>query len=731
MKRAIAVVLVMALSSLIPMRAGFAKTIYESESNIALECVEAIESRLLFFDPVMEELCVYDATTEETQRYPWPVQEWLDQDVQYVRFPSALIGEGRSVLYAIMVLTSFEAGIDGTVLTAELCSLALKESGVEETVIEKLDWDFMIEPEGSGETSRWIYRAIWLEDGLYVHAEKSTEDWSTDSLLVRFQIPGGKAEEIDLKVVLEMEALDDNALLIRKMEGNKPGGRCDLCVYRPGEEPETMIEDFNGRAIAYDGETKTLYYTNGGEVFALTEGKDPEQRANLPFDAPLGARYLEGGYFAAYDYDIAVVQDVREAIQPQTLTIAGTADISEDWEIGFMGENEGVQVKVRNFTPDELVKLLLIQSDAVDLFVVDTSETEVGKTILDRGYVEPITSGTVAETVEQMYPELQEYVSRDGQLYALPYKLMVQRAEAVNMTLFHELGYGDDDLPDTWQEFLDFLKAWEDAGMGKEGVSPILGIEADRAQKMLFGMLVYEYSRLAQRTGTPLDYDDPLFRTWMETLKSIDFDVLGLDPDATEAVFELDHLVSPAAMGGDFVLHSLEVKSRAGTAVPVSLSILMVNPYSQKKELALAFLEYAAQNLDPVYRASMMPDANDPVRPSSYEEDRASIKRDLDEVAQKLSSAEGQQTEALLLQKTSLEESLDFLDEESWLISDESLREYREAVSEMLIPEDYGINDAWSTVEEARDQYFGGAIDLDELIGTLNRVIRMRTLEGD
>lgn len=729
MKKAVAIVLVMALSLLIPMRVGFAKTIYESESDTALECVEAIGSRLFFFDPVMEELCVYDATTEETERYPWPVQEWFEQDLQYVRFPSALVGKD-GVLYAIMVLASYEMGV-GSVHSAELCSLALKESGVEETVIEKLDWDLMIEPEGSGETSRWIYRAIWLEDGLYVHAEKSTEDWSTDSLLVRFQIPGGQAEEIDLKVVLEMEALDDNALLIIKMEGTEPGGQCDLCVYRPSEEPETMIEDFNGRAIAYDGETKTLYYTDDGKVFALAEGKDPEQRASLPFDSPLGARYLEGGYFAAYDYDIAVVQDVREAIQPQTLTIAGTAEISDDWKIGFMGENEGVQVTVRNFTPDELVQLLLTQSDAVDLFVVDTGMTAVGKTILDRGYVEPITSSTVAETVEQMYPELQEYVSRDGQLYALPYKLMVQRAEAVNMTLFHELGYGDDDLPDTWQEFLDFLKTWEEAGMGEEGISPIFGIEVNRAQKMLFGMLVYEYSRLAQRTGTSPDYDDALFRAWMETLKSINFDELGLDPDADEAVFELDHLVSPVAIGGDYVLHSLEVKPGAGTAVPVSLSILMINPYSQNKELALAFLEYVAQNLAPVYQASMMPDANDPVRPPNYEEDRASIQRDLDEVEQELSSADEQQTEALLLQKKRLEESLDFLDAESWLISDESLLVYRKAVSEMLIPQDYGIDDAWSEVEEARDQYFGGAIDLDELIGTLNRVIRMRALEGD
>ena len=532
-----------------------------------------------------------------------------------------------------------------------------------------------------------------------------------------------------------------------------------IAVYDPATGGTTLVATLNGsylNNLTYDRESDTAYYCGDATIYAVPLATGESRvSAYLPVNAWSGSdttfAAISGGMIVYANGDGTYVRrlDAPE-MAAGALTVANEGGTTK--HMAVVAEHPELNVTLASEYPqtmEELTTAMVSGTGSMDVLCLTTSYNPVER-LIDKGYAADLSGYPELMAVAgRMDPRFTQSVMRDGKLYALPVALSTNTL-GVNAEAMEKLGLTESDLPATWMEFLDFAaNYYYDYGEENADVA-LMDLNMRRS---LFQMIRDQYVAAQLRDTGSVSFDTPLFRKLMQALEAIDF--TELDPyevkgdkiwegnDANE-FYEKQQLftryseASPRAMDQSGYGRSnqpliLRLDSETEPVLPVSMTVMIVNPRSTRMDQAAAYLTAYAGHYDAETENIMFfPDQNDPVPNSYYEVQKQSYEESLRDVDSRIEKADESEKASLRETREQIQGYLDELENQRMSVTEEMIQAYREQVAPYLYvtPQTPLTNpESSNELDTLTSQYLDHAIDLDTYIREMNQRVRMMMLE--
>lgn len=631
----------------------------------------------------------------------------------------------------------------------------------------QLDWDDMYTEYGV----RSRESAIVSGDGLFMLlSPENMSSFSSDDMTVyRFDLTTGEKIETVLTGSYELAPYKDGKLLAyEKYAYDEEGG---VCVYNPQTNmiEETIIpikpydaEDttygltYEGGGMAYDAQTDSIYYVDASIINKWNTDGAPTECAlaqisyasNISYAAIIGENYLFNSWDGLY------IRSLRAEDQPeQVLTIGGGYET--DAVKAYRKANPDVAIVFDSnwyYGAEAVQADMLSGASGTDVYAMNLMSGVPA--LIEKGYVQDLSSSEIlTESVSRMYPQFADVLTRDGKIYAFPYQINVN-AWSINKTAWDQFDLGE--LPVTMLDVINAMQTWMDDYADDNPQYMLLDYYGDKSQ--IFGMALSQYIAQYDDGEEPLKFDTPAFRETMQAIENLDIEEPEEDETFTGGYTVVyssndDYVTQIINWSFTQVIEDDRYWYNSGDedyeivtmAPPVfeegdepvttaSMSVYFVNPNSPNIELATAFLEFIAQHNDPAVDYMLHPDLSEPVRASHYESMMRDSYKYLDELKKLLEEAEDEETKEIYVQRfASMEANLKIM-EEDWLISEQSIAEYRELAPTISVQGDSEIMNytgaGMQVLGDVFQRYMDGQITLDNTIRELDQKLRMIYLEG-
>ena len=532
-----------------------------------------------------------------------------------------------------------------------------------------------------------------------------------------------------------------------------------LAIYDPATGEMNPVATLSGsylNNVTYDPQSDTAYYCCDATIYAVPMATGESRvSAYLPVNAWSGSdttfAVLAGGMIVYANGDGAYVRrlDAPE-LAAGALTIANEGGTQK--HMAVVAEHPELNVTLASNYPqtmEELTTAMVSGTGSIDVFSLTTNANPIAR-LIEKGYAADLSGYPELMAVAgRMDARFTDSVMRDGKLYGLPVSLYTN-GMGVNADTMEKLGLTQEDLPTTWLEFLDFAANFH-YDYGEENADVALMDLNMRGS--LFQMIREQYVAAQLRDTGSISFDTPLFRKLMQALEAIDF--TELDPyevkgdkvwegnDANE-FYEKQQLftryseASPRSMGQSGYGRSnqplvLRLDGETEPIIPVSMTVMIVNPRSTRMDQAAAYLTAYAGHYDPETENIMFfPDQNDPVPNSYYKIQKQSYEESLRELDSRIEKADESEKAILRDNREQIQGFLDELETRRMSVTEEMIQAYREQVAPYLYvtPQTPLTNpDSSGELDTLTSQYLDHAIDLDTYIREMNQRVRMMMLE--
>jgi len=181
----------------------------------------------------------------------------------------------------------------------------------------------------------------------------------------------------------------------------------------------------------------------------------------------------------------------------------------------------------------------------------------------------------------------------------------------------------------------------------------------------------------------------------------------------------------------------LPIEEGGALHVPASVSCIFVNPNSQNLELAVQYIRYMLDNMQPRQHIMMFPNDNEPIKNEHYVEMVAEQEEMLAKAQASLETAAPEDVKDIESVIEQYEEFLSGMDDEYyWDASAESIAAYRElaqhayAVTPSLLSYN-GNNDAYTEIHTLISRYVQKQLSMDQFIEQVDQKLRMIRLERE
>lgn len=607
--------------------------------------------------------------------------------------------------------------------------------------------------------------SMFMQDGEVVRLAENYGQGESSLLVERYALDTGKLiaqQGVDSTLRALCAYKDGKYLaLVQPVPGpeDMEAPMTQIAVYDPATGGTTLVATLNGsylNNLTYDRESDTAYYCGDATIYAVPLATGESRvSAYLPVNAWSGSdttfAAISGGMIVYANGDGTYVRrlDAPE-MAAGALTVANEGGTTK--HMAVVAEHPELNVTLASEYPqtmEELTTAMVSGTGSMDVLCLTTSYNPVER-LIDKGYAAGLSGYPELMAVAgRMDPRFTQSVMRDGKLYALPVALSTNTL-GVNADVMEKLGLTESDLPATWLEFLDFAaNYYYDYGEENADVA-LMDLNMRRS---LFQMIRDQYVAAQLRDTGSVSFDTPLFRKLMQALEAIDF--TELDPyevkgdkiwegnDANE-FYEKQQLftryseASPRAMDQSGYGRSnqpliLRLDSETEPVLPVSMTVMIVNPRSTRMDQAAAYLTAYAGHYDAETENIMFfPDQNDPVPNSYYEVQKQSYEESLRDVDSRIEKADESEKASLRETREQIQGYLDELENQRMSVTEEMIQAYREQVAPYLYvtPQTPLTNpESSNELDTLTSQYLDHAIDLDTYIREMNQRVRMMMLE--
>ena len=607
--------------------------------------------------------------------------------------------------------------------------------------------------------------SMFMQDGEVVRLAENYGEGESSLLVERYALDTGKLiaqQGVDSTLRALCAYKDGKYLaLVQPVPGpeDMEAPMTQIAVYDPATGGTTLVATLNGsylNNVTYDPQSDTAYYCCDATIYAVPMATGESRvSAYLPVNAWSGSdttfAALSGGMIVYANGDGTYVRrlDAPE-LAAGALTVANEGGTTK--HMAVVAEHPELNVTLASEYPqtmEELTTAMVSGTGSMDVLCLTTSYNPVER-LIDKGYAADLSGYPELMAVAgRMDPRFTQSVMRDGKLYALPVALSTNTL-GVNADVMEKLGLMESDLPTTWLEFLDFAANYY-YDYGEENADVVL-MDLNM-RRSLFQMIRDQYVAAQLRDTGSVSFDTPLFRKLMQALEAIDF--TELDPyevkgdkvwegnDANE-FYEKQQLftryseASPRAMDQSGYGRSnqpliLRLDSETEPVLPVSMTVMIVNPRSTRMDQAAAYLTAYAGHYDAETENIMFfPDQNDPVPNSYYEVQKQSYEESLRDVDSRIEKADESEKASLRETREQIQGYLDELENQRMSVTEEMIQAYREQVAPYLYvtPQTPLTNpESSNELDTLTSQYLDHAIDLDTYIREMDQRVRMMMLE--
>ena len=724
-------------------------------------------------------MAVYDIATKETEYFDMtdsydaqnfegvePTVETADDGSEITNYPSVnnvMTFAYNDELYAVMSFNTYSDNgnkVDGGHIYKIVCADGVVK--YEKSDLPDLDWTDMVETYDAYSYSRYVNSSFCTGDTLV----GLTNDDDGNNLLVAFDLKTGKYAEHYIQDLNAAAPAGDGQILITTYVWSEGGSPVNFALYNLADEStvskgEMRINDYSlPQNLYYNAETDTLYYTLGGEIWAAA-GFDFENAVSVN-DSPVDAsgqsvaQVTKDGYMLLGDWETIVLRNLNPDERSEiTLHINDYAyeNAVDTAYYKYTNEHGDVSVVVnRNGNIDDVLQAMMNRSGAVDIYTMNVSASQYSA-LFERGYMAELDgSEKLNQAITSMYSGLLSAVTKDGHIYALPVS-MYGSSIGYNPKALEKLGMTEADLPQTWDEFFDFLSELTARLTDGCGVCVFENYyNQDDIKRSLFSMIFNDYQNYINAGGVQYSFNTPLLKGLIERIDQVDYSALDV-PEQTydeetgewlgdyndDRIYLFETYVSTAIQnGGGYNSQPLllTIEQGAEKRMSVNLAVAFVNPFSKHVDEAIAYLETMADSLDTNDQYNFYADRNDPIRYPDFEEYKKNLAEWVEETKKAMEEADEDEKASYQEQLDSLNESLASIDDTYWMISPSDIESYR-ARAQYLAPITYDCTVVSSgskdddTVWSVISQYYEGTIGVDEMLQAIDKKVQMMRLEGN
>lgn len=417
------------------------------------------------------------------------------------------------------------------------------------------------------------------------------------------------------------------------------------------------------------------------------------------------------------------------------MDLVGLYDIKQAFEAKHPGLKIVQRDTITEFT--DISQQLTTGNSGCDLFILRTGDDGI-RSVIKKGYFEDLSDmPEVTAFVSTLYPVWRDEVTAaDGRIGALPVDVGGNFRLGYNTALWEELQLGD--VPQTYDELLDDIEGWLQDGTLE--YAPLF-----RKNYRSYYTLVHELLRAnaawyASRGETPVYNNEMLLSRLkrLETLKDAldnldDRRVVGDGLLRANWFSGMEQTLDESGYDGLY----LGFDSAEDRGELQEFYAIIINPHSEKKELARAFLQEVLDRMYIVTRCMLV----DELFPGVEQEGYAEMRRYL--LEEDIPKAEAQYQQALAdesmlpsmveFYRTELENKqnrLIELENERYLVMPEAAERYYQQMQHPAVyrADSYALITRNATSDINR--YINGKISLEALVKKLDEVVWMWTMEN-
>lgn len=433
------------------------------------------------------------------------------------------------------------------------------------------------------------------------------------------------------------------------------------------------------------------------------------------------------------------------------------------------------------FSGMDLNNALLSGGFEWDAFEADSSNTNL-QLLYEKGYLLDLSgSEVIRNVISRLHPDIAALCMHDGHIYGVPTYITYwgEHPKTVWPDMWLEAGYTQDDIPQTFGAYLDFIDAWLDRR--EEDPDLTLNVFADFTPfeydiHSYSGTLVNELldSYIAQTlyAGKTLRFDDPDLVSLLEKAKAVGERIFIYEPTKT------DNNSSRGLFGGAVIGEfdysrlaewqaDLRIHEDQPTILRFNLNVVGIYAGTKNPELAIAAVEdYVQQAIhEEVYdrrraHIELLFTDGQPVRNAVYERNQRLSQNYIDMCERKLSGDETPYTEYIDMTdldeywgnisrfagelKTMAEPDIrDRIIEEQedmaryqqqyeYVLSPENLAAWQQYAQHLYFPGPnvFTTDEGYENFRSLKGQFVNGLIDARQLVKELDRIAWMMEMEN-
>ena len=621
------------------------------------------------------------------------------------------------------------------------------------------------------QTNGWMYRipsAFVRSGSLYVYIALDDGPYPLNNYeMIVYDLSNGSYKELDIQNTQGYcEYSLDDLLLLRNNEERgyflsklnlNTGAIDDLPVIMPDIADSSVIG-----GLVYDPSLNRIFVCAENIIWSSTQGEPFEKVGQVAIPSLLGetvAWLQSDNRYAIVDGKLYICDINKDVVENDTLYIQGIVDSTYR---DFVEENPEISVVVvpgSMSSPDDIAQDMVLGNTSVDIYEVFADSTFTA--LKNKGYAADLSASSwLTADIQSMYPAIQQLLKdENGNPVAYP-KLFLLGNWQVNEALWY-LVFGDIELPQTYEEFLDAMILWEkeladnypeiDFVMNfdhADWVKRIISAYAQQYEKpnellnlnneILINALskLKRVSDLRTQHGRPIHFvEDEEWQPKPELFITAGYNYVLVNSGKSLSLrSELYHGVN---LNNYIDIAPLAFEVGKDVSIQGKMVVRFVNAQSVRKDLAIRYLEYDAriENNPRTYYATH-PGVNTPLENQNYKKKMNELQKERDELVEILNTTEG-------VDRMDIEDTIHYIDSmlndqeaERWLISGDMLASYRESAPQIrFFDESVYVSSQGSALDRQLDpiyqRYANGQLTLQTFIDELSQKLQMVYLEGN
>lgn len=375
------------------------------------------------------------------------------------------------------------------------------------------------------------------------------------------------------------------------------------------------------------------------------------------------------------------------------------------------------------FTDTMLLNQLVTHDKSVDIYYVEGSmvSTDI---IFRKDFAATITHPDLVANIEGMYTPLRKAVTKGQTIMGMPIYVAAQEyCLAYDLAVYDmclEEGYA---LPTSWLQLLEQIAQWDEA-LWQRQITPV----SMDARALIQITLDYVMAQ-QQANGGAIEFSSEDSIALIDAAYQAGQAMLSHQMDRKEHILfrRQGIIVGHSDMEG-LHTHAMPLREGDDPIIPLRICMAFINPYSPKQDLAQAYLAAYYNQMDPMLRMALSPQANQTMESPQAIEQMKQLQETIHWLENAMAEAESApDKKELETQLAECRHQLELAEKNLYQVDEASLAAYGDTMQFGVVLTEQLWQD--QSVSQLIEQLIQGKMTPPDFCRELERVVQMKEAE--